>query len=519
MSLRLLNTIRYLKPIQLFYRVRNRFVIKKQKHYGHVNYKKVNIYIEGLHSDASHIKRFSFNGDIIELLNTPVELDYKNLSNLSPLLQFNAQYFEYAIVWSQKGIGFSFLKQKWNEYLAAGLPLQPYVISLQLVNMIVAMNIYGVDDQDIYDELCSRYRWLLRHQEKHLLANHYIENLKAIVIASFVFNDDKIYHKYLRKLKKECQEQILNDGVHFELSMMYHKLILEDLLLVSRICKEGWIKDYIQKMLNAVCSLENGFNRTPLFNDAGDNVSKSVSSLAKACKDELALEPVLSYSFANSGYYKLEQKNVSLLVDCGNIGPKYNPGHGHCDCLSFELFVDKKPLIVNCGTYEYQGPDRAFFRSTKAHNTVMIGNHEQSECWGEHRVAKRIAKVNGELDGNCFRGSYRNAFGESHQRSIELNDSFLEVLDATQKAKDGASVESYLHLAPGFSFENNKIVGNGIKIPVETIGCDTDVSTSLYAKEFGLLENVCCVTFRWKSDNEFHGYIIDFSKKEICVNG
>ena len=48
-----------------------------------------------------------------------------------------------------------------------------------------------------------------------------------------------------------------------------------------------------------------------------------------------------------------------------------------------------KPIIVNCGTYAYQCKERAFFRSTAAHNTVMVNNIEQSQCWGAFRVAKR----------------------------------------------------------------------------------------------------------------------------------
>ena len=43
----------------------------------------------------------------------------------------------------------------------------------------------------MYRELYSQYLYLQKHQEKHLLANHYFEDLKALIIASYLFKDDK----------------------------------------------------------------------------------------------------------------------------------------------------------------------------------------------------------------------------------------------------------------------------------------------------------------------------------------
>ena len=513
------NTIKYIKPIQFICRIRNRFTSKKQKHYKNVPHKNVDLFLDGLHNDEEYLKRFAYKDGVVEILKSDVYLDYNNISDLSPLIQFNLQYFEYAIVWAQKGYDFSFLKEKWLEYIRLNIPLQPYVISLQLINMIVAMNIYKVDDQDIYDELYSRYQWLLKHQEKHLLANHYFENLKAIVVASFVFGDDKTYNKYIKIFKKECQEEILPDGVHFELSMMYHKLILEDLIIVSRVCKENWAKEYIQKMLDAVYSIEYGFNTTPLFNDAGDNVAKSVSALVKTCKKEYDIDPVLKNSFKESGYFKIYYNDLSLLIDCGPVGPNYNPGHAHCDCLSFELFKRGKPLFVNSGTFQYQGDKRSFFRSTTAHNTITIDGQEQSDCWGEHRVAKRIKKATGCLNNNCFEGSFYTQSNKQHFRKIVLDNNTFKVVDKTPKIKDGLKVCSYLHLAPGFDFVDGVIRSKDESYQLNTIGCSVSAIDSLYSPEFGATYKDKCLVFEWKTDDKEHGYIVQLGNKEIEING
>lgn len=513
------NTIKYLKPIQWFYRIKNLFSSKeKQKHFSNIQHKRIDLFIDKLHNNESYLKRFDYSNGAVELLNEKVALDYQNMEKLSPLLQFNLQYFEYAIVWAQKGYDYQFFKSKWLEYLKAKLPLHPYVISLQLVNLIISMGIYGVDDQEIYDELYSRYRWLLKHQEKHLLANHFFENLKAIVIGSYVFNETKIFKKYIKIFRKECQEELLADGVHFELSMMYHKLILEDLLIISRICDEKWVAGCIQEMLTAGFSIEKGFGRTPLFNDSGDNVAKPIDSLVDACKNELNIDPLDKDEFTNAGYYKLYDNEVSVLIDCGPVGPDYNPGHAHCDCLSFELFKDKKPLFVNSGTNYYQGIDRKFYRSTAAHNTITIDGQEQSDCWGEHRVAKRIKDVSGSLDGSSFYGSYVTHKGFNHSRHISLERGDLRVVDRTPKAKEGLAVESYLHLAPGYDLIDGAIVGHGSSYPILTIGCEMSVKDSVYSPEFGHSYENRCIVFSWKTNNDEHGFIIQLGEKET-TNG
>ena len=64
--------------------------------------------------------------------------------------------------------------------------------------------------------------------------------------------------------------------------------------------------------------------------------------------------------FVDSGFYIFKQNDWKLIVDAGQPGPAYIPGHAHCDTMSFELFRAGKPVIVNCGTYAYQCKERSF---------------------------------------------------------------------------------------------------------------------------------------------------------------
>jgi hypothetical protein len=87
---------------------------------------------------------------------------------------------------------------------------------------------------------------------------------------------------------------------------------------------------------------------------------------------------------------------------------------------------------VNSGTYHYQDKLRKYFRSTQAHNTVKIGSHEQSECWGEHRVAKRIKGVKASLNGSSVCGEYKNYANEKHKRTFLLENGILEITFKTE---------------------------------------------------------------------------------------
>jgi uncharacterized heparinase superfamily protein len=231
---------------------------------------------------------------------------------------------------------------------------------------MISLELFGkaLDDefvQVIYGEIYREYKYIESHLEKHLLGNHYFENLKAMVIGSYLFGEDNKCRKYFQLLEKEIHEQILDDGMHFELSPMYHKIILEDLLRLRRLQSiEGLIntsslESVIKVMCVAMKTLEDGFDRTPLFNDAGDNVAKPKEDLEAAVKDICHIYTGKAECLPSAGYYRLQGEDFVVLFDAGKISPDYMPGHGHCDCLSYELAYKGTPMIVNAGTFQYQG--------------------------------------------------------------------------------------------------------------------------------------------------------------------
>ena len=532
------HTLKYLRPAQVWGRMVNLAKRGARKEFAEApEVRKVPVAIPQLDLDKTVNERFGLDelcGSKLKLLNQTVQIAYDaaHMVWLKPLIQFNLQYFEYAVALAAeyKRTGdkryADLFGKYYRSYLSAGNHVHhAYVIALHIPNVLIALELFGdaVDGdlrKRIYAELYTQYRHLERRLERHLMANHYFEDLKALVIASHVFGEDAKCRKYLRMFRKECQEEILPDGMHFELSPMYHKIIWEDLLRVYSVLGGNgnsdltWLRKDIIKMAEAGAFLEQGICRTPLFSDGGDNVAKPFASLLQSTERLTGAKIKAPDSLPDAGYYRLQDGPVTALIDCGRVGVDYNPAHGHNDCLSFELFVDGKPLFVNQGTYEYQGERRMMFKRTAAHNTVTINGHEQNEMWSGFRVGRRILDVRATKHTPTeFSGQYRNMFGETHQRTITLRDNTLTVLDTTPDAPAGTTVVSYLHLAPGYIYKDGQIYRKADNCPVaniQTINVKIDYVTegdlTLYAQEFGRLEQASCLRFTWRADSQPHGY-------------
>ncbi|MBQ0105350.1 MAG: alginate lyase family protein [Armatimonadetes bacterium] len=535
-----IKTIKALKSSQIIHRLQKPFVIKRfYRGKSETDYSLFPISVSFLDEERGYLARFSLK-DLMEnritLLGETRELgDMKT----TPLWVYNFHYLEFLIALaaeykrSEDRLYYEKFREYCNYWLdtnprGKGVGWDPYPMSLRIINLLICFHLFGSifrEDEKfrlrITQSLYVQYRTLILRQEKWLLGNHYFENLKTIVIGSLFFGEEKIYREYISKFIKECNEQILPDGVHFELSPMYHKIVLEGLIRVAYILKSRKKEDYekicdkIKPMITCAYSLEKGMGRVPLFNDSGNNVAKSVASLTLACKVLFGIKPDVKDCFTKGGFYKIYDRDIALMADCGKIGPDYIPGHGHCDCLSFELAVNNDIIFANSGTYGYQTEKRGYFRSTEAHNTVMINGHEQSLVWSAHRVADRVKIVSYKCENNIFKGVCKNYRGERHARKIHLSDYVLTVTDTVSK---GAEAVSFLHIHPKFDYVMDKGSVEILKedrivckiIPVNSI---VTVREYDYSPSFGVMEKGKCIEFSKRGKSDMFGYKTEFYSK------
>jgi hypothetical protein len=173
---------------------------------------------------------------------------------------------------------------------------------------------------------------------------------------------------------------------------------------------------------------------------------------------------LVSFGFPEAGYYLLQcgHKNrsdrLSVVFDCGDLGFKAIAAHGHADALSFTLRAVGADVFVDPGTYDYFSHPawRAYFRSTRAHNTLVVDGVDQSVklgpfLWGSRAHARCLAweprlqggKVVGEHDGYT-----RLADPVVHRRTLELDERarVLSIQDDIV-ASGPHEISAYFHLA------------------------------------------------------------------------
>ena len=506
-----LNTVRYMKPSQVYYRIKKKAKAEiKLKTSVASKYEEISPIgtLRELDFDEVFLHRFPIQELInhrITFLHQSEKFDWNGKwrkEGRSALWNFNLHYFEFLHSMTK-----AYLDTKKEEYLCeskravigwiknnpveeGGDGWASYTIALRLTNWLSYWsNLQDILEQDkdfsarMINSIYEQYVFLSKHLEKDLLGNHYFEDLKALLLCSIFFKDSNYEYSVLRELKKECEEQILGDGMHFELSPMYHNIIFEGLLRVAWALRVSGRPDcelekYIKPMADVTFSFGRAA-RTPLFNDGGNNVSKSVSALLDAALNRFQVHPEGKKELTESGYYFFQEGKWQLIIDAGQPGPAYIPGHSHCDAMSFELFRDGKPVLVNCGTYAYQCKEREYFRSTRAHNTVMINGTEQSQCWGAFRLAKRSHTQVLSVSRHSITMEMIDQKGQSTERKIEIKNGKLRILDKSPNAK----LTSFLHFEKELC---EKLKKSAVIIKNGNIRWDVQQ----YSPEFGIIKGV-----------------------------
>ncbi|HKS96783.1 MAG TPA: alginate lyase family protein, partial [Terriglobia bacterium] len=296
---------------------------------------------------------------------------------------------------------------------------EPYPLSLRIVNWLKFL----VRHQDRIESLGERRAaerlvtsiaeqtaTLERRVEYHLRGNHLLKNIKALLFAGILLESAESRRWWRTgafRLERELDEQILPDGGHFERSPMYHLQVLEDLIDLQELSAASGrslgpaarLAERIEAMATFARTLSHPDGEIPLFNDSALSMARplaEVLALAERCLAtesnrpiEPTPEPEAITEFPETGYAVIRDptSNSALIFDCGPLGPDYNPGHGHCDVLSYELSLYGQRVVTDTGVSTYErGPERHYERSTAAHNTLRVDGEEQAEIWASFRV-------------------------------------------------------------------------------------------------------------------------------------
>lgn len=453
----LLNTLVYLQVRQFFYQLKNRFF---QSDFHLYEFPIVN---NTLSFEQSVNKSKSYDGkDNITFLNVPSRFSSWNDTSKGMLWAYNLNYMDWLC---QEEIDFK-TGAVWIDKFIDELPLNkvgldPYPIALRGINWIkfICLHKEQVDAKNLErwnTSLYSQYRLLERKLEYHLLGNHLLEDAFSLFIGALYFSDKRLYKKAVRLLYRELDEQILPDGAHYELSPMYHCILLERLLDCYNFSShnrifpqqektDGFLKEKAVLMLGHLEEVVYSDGSIPLLNDAAYGIAPTASQLfAYARRLDISWEPVL---MKECGYRKMANERMELILDVGNVISSYQPGHSHADALNYELRTDGKPFIIDTGISTYDKTERRQYeRGTSAHNTVVVDGHDSAEVWGGFRMARRaeVSIVSEEINHVVAKHCGVEK-GLGHHRSFKLHSTNMEITDEVHIGHEGIS---YIHFAP-----------------------------------------------------------------------
>lgn len=408
-----------------------------------------------------------------------------------------------------------------------GTAWHPYPLSLRIVNWAKAHLSGRPLSPEAIESLAAQTRYLRARLEWHLLGNHLFVNAKALVIAGTAFDGseaDRWRETGLAILAREVPEQILDDGGHFELSPMYHALILDDLLDLLNLAAAfpGVLPDRqvaewqeaVGRMRAWLAAMTHPDGGIAFFNDAAFGIAPEPAAI-EAYAERLDLGGGAPpgdgiTTLPDSGYVRVQARAFVAILDVARIGPDYLPGHAHADTLSFELSLDGRRVIVNSGTSLYgTGPERLRQRSTAAHSTVEVDGESSSEVWSGFRVARRarplgvrFSQAQGEVAVEAAHTGYRRLPGRvTHSREWRFSKSSLSIADRLEGRFASAVARFFLHpsvsVEQGGSAREGRLTlqgGRGVTWTVE--GGAAALVDATWHPEFGVSEASRCLQVR-----------------------
>ncbi|MDB2681497.1 heparinase II/III family protein [Opitutales bacterium] len=398
------------------------------------------------------------------------------------LWNYNLHYFEW--LWGIEPDTAKTICLDWIErhpFLKDAEGWEPYTLSLRVTNWVGYWGSRGlailekdaVFAEALFHSLSLQCDWLTKRLEKHILGNHYLENGVALWIAG-AFLEKGDASKWLsvgqQILDEQLAEQMLEDGMHFERSPMYHNRLLWILSWLSAI-DEGQFRSRKERATVAARMLKHPDGKVALFNDSAFGIYPVVDGEA----------PLGTFAMESSGYYGMRtEANDYLVCDAGRIGPDYIPGHSHCDIGSFELSIAGQRFITDTGVYHYLNTKkRHHSRATVAHNVFAPEGVEQAEIWSAFRVGDRPDVFADEWDAAAENFHLRvshtgfEQVGVSVSRTFDYDGAHELLITDRFEADEKANMLGQLHFSP----EVNLLECNGNT--VRLMHCGHEVSIFL----------------------------------------
>ncbi|WP_245470762.1 heparinase II/III family protein [Bradyrhizobium guangzhouense] len=370
----------------------------------------------------------------------------------------------------------------WLSGIELGLRLIAWTWTRQLLASWPGVTALFEDNNAFITQLYAHQFWLSHMPSRGSSANNHIVaeaagQFAAACVFPFFRDSARWRNAAAQTLAREASAQTFACGSNRELATDYHGFVLE-LLLAAAVQGEAAGEPLAEPVWEAMCRmtdvvaamLDDG-GRAPRQGDGDDGIgllldapeaNRWLGLLATGAKlfgakpwwPAVGEEDLRSFFLGNgvkrAVMTRRPERRPHLLAEAGQAfltsrtGPvwcrcDHGPhgfgriaAHAHADALSIELRIAGHEIFADPGTYCYHGDPRwrAYFRSTFGHNTLFVGDRDQSEpggpfLWTRH-AQSRLISVSGleeeedEATWVAEHSGYAGSLGLVHRRSVSL---------------------------------------------------------------------------------------------------
>ncbi len=344
-------------------------------------------------------------------------------------------------------------------------------------------------------------------------SNHYFADLVGLLFLGTLFRGapeaDAWKGMAVTEIVRENERQTLPDGVDFEASTSYHRLMTEMALTALVLLERSGfrlpeLRGRVRRMIEYVAHYTKpdglapqigdnddgrlqilgerdadrrdhrhllavagcAFDDDALFTLAGGRWEEAYWLFGEDCAGRLARRGpaarviVTGRHFPSAGSVVLRHGDLYAFVDAGPVGLEGLGAHAHNDTLAVEIQACGRDLIVDPGSGCYT-PDldlRDRFRSTAFHNTVRVDGEEINPLPGKPFVLPGVdrphvtrfeSRAGFDLVDARHHGYTRLADPVVHRRIVLLNKKTRRfIIEDRLEGRARHRIEWFFHLAP-----------------------------------------------------------------------
>lgn len=272
--------------------------------------------------------------------------------------------------------------------MECGLRIPVFFYALKILD-----NLKSEEKNRILEAMYQHAWWVSRRLSRYSsLGNHTICEGIGLIFAGGIFRSVPDGRTWLEcgieLLRQELHHQILDDGGPAEQSFSYGRFVLDLYWLAINFLEKNRLydcQDFRPRLTlgeDFLKTFQDPQGRLPNIGDSDDGYAvapgiypeRNLTPDPEDCEKGLRIFPSAGYTVIR------DESGLIFTFDHGPLGmpPLYN--HGHADALSITLAVGGRPMLVDPGTYRYNGaPEwRKYFKGTRAHNTVMVDGEDQA---------------------------------------------------------------------------------------------------------------------------------------------